>query len=121
MKINYLFLGALALLSACTTTFDADMPQSSTAVELKGISATISQGAAATRAVTKLSDEVGRTAFVTDDKIVFTNIQRTDNPLEKFTYKNILYQYTASDESGSWSRVGNDPEKLYWTDGSSFH
>ena len=121
MKINYLFLGALALLSACTTTDDADMPQSSTAVELKGISATISQGAAATRAVTKLSDEVGRTDFANGDKIVFTNIQRTDNPLEKFTYKNIHYQYTASDESGSWSRMGNDPEKLYWTDGSKFH
>ena len=128
MKINYLFLGALALLSACTAADDADVLQSSAPVEFKGISASISQGAAATRAVTKLSDEVGRTAFATDDKIVFTNIQRTENPLEEYTYKNIYYKYTASDASGSWSRVSNDatapkdaPEKLYWTDGSSFH
>ena len=121
MKINYLFLGAWALLSACTSVDDAEMPQSSTPVELKGISASISQGAAVTRAVAALSDTVGRTAFATGDNIVFTDIERTENPIKSFTYKNIHYQYTVEGNSGSWSRVDNDPEKLYWTDGSSFH
>ena len=121
MKINYLFLGAWALLSACTSVNDAEMPQSSTPVELKGISASISQGAAVTRAVAELSDVVGCTTFATGNEIVFTDIGRTENPIESFTYKNIHYQYTVDGNSGSWSRVGNDPEKLYWTDGSSFH
>jgi hypothetical protein len=128
MKINYLFLGAFAFLSACTTTYDYDTPQSSAAVEIKGISASISQGTASTRAVAEVKDAVGRTAFATDDKIVFTLIQRTNEPLNSFKYKNIHYKYTTNGKDGSWSRVSNgatdpkeDPEKIYWTDGASFH
>ena len=120
MKIKYLYICALALLSACTANDEALLPTS--AIELKGITASIDNGTGATtRAVSELKDTIGRTAFANGDKIVFTWIKRTDHPLDSFTYRNIHYKY----QDGNWKRDSNgtqkDPEKIYWTDGTSFH
>ena len=62
MKIKYLYIGALALLSACTANDEALLPAG--AVELKGITASIDNGSgASTRAVPEVKDAIGRTAF----------------------------------------------------------
>lgn len=120
MKIKYLYICALVFLSACTANDEALLPTS--AIELKGITASIDNGTGATtRAVSELKDTIGRTAFANGDKVVFTWIKRTDHPLDSFTYRNIHYKY----QDGNWKRDSNgtlkDPEKIYWTDGTSFH
>jgi len=117
MKFNKIILfSVLALLTACSNEDDSLM--SDPALEMKGIRATIDDEASTTRAVAKLSNVVGREAFVTNDKIVFTNIHRATNPLAAFTYGNIIYEY----DGNSWERTeGNEPEKIYWTDGVSNH
>ncbi|MCR5270695.1 MAG: fimbrillin family protein [Prevotella sp.] len=114
---QYFCLIATMALAACSNEDENIMPGNVT--EIVGIEATIdgeqpSRRAAATPAVT-----VGRTEFVTDDRIVFTNIKRTTSPLESFTYSNIRYYFT---DKKNWKRTeGNLPEKIYWTDGSSPH
>lgn len=117
MKLNKIFLFALmALFSACSSEDDFLVPDS--ALQIKGICASVSDELPMTRAIAKLSDVVGRNAFVATDRIVFTNIQRAENPLKAFTYSNIIYDY----DGNSWERAeGNIPEKIYWTDGASYH
>lgn len=117
MKFNKILLLALmTLFIACSNEEDTLM--SDAALEMKGIRAMIDDEMLATRAVAKLGDVVGRSAFTTDDKIVFTSIKRAQNPLEAFTYSNIIYAY----DGNSWERTeGNKPEKIYWTDGASYH
>ena len=117
MKLNKIFLFALmALFSACSSEDDFLVPDS--ALQIKGICASVSDELPMTRAVAKLSDVVGRNVFVATDRIVFTNIQRAENPLKAFTYSNIIYDY----DGNSWERAeGNIPEKIYWTDGASYH
>ena len=116
MKIKYLYIGALALLSACTANDEALLPAG--AVELKGITASIDNGSgASTRAVPEVKDAIGRTAFANGDKIVFTKIERTENAINPFIYSNIPYEY----DGKNWNRTTTDPEKIYWTDGTSFH
>ena len=117
MKLNKIFLFALmALFSACSSEDDFLVPDS--ALQIKGICASVSDELPMTRAIAKLSDAVGRNAFVATDRIVFTNIQRAENPLKAFTYSNIIYDY----DGNSWERAeGNIPEKIYWTDGASYH
>ena len=117
MKLNKIFLFALmALFLACSSEDDFLVPDS--ALQIKGICASVSDELPMTRAVAKLNDVVGRNAFVATDRIVFTNIQRAENPLKAFTYSNIIYDY----DGNSWERAeGNIPEKIYWTDGASYH
>lgn len=117
MKLNKIFLFALmALFSACSS--EDDFLVSDSALQIKGICASVSDELPMTRAIAKLSDVVGRNAFVATDRIVFTNIQRAENPLKAFTYSNIIYDY----DGNSWERAeGNIPEKIYWTDGASYH
>ena len=91
---------------------------SDTALEIKGLVASVDNGMSATRSVDKLSVDVGRTTFASTDRIVFTTIRRTHSPLTPFTYSDIQYAY----DGKSWERVeGNLPEKIYWTDGASAH
>ena len=117
MKAHKIFLFALiVLLSACSSEDDTLVLESP--LQVKGIRASVSDELSMTRAVAKLGDVVGRNAFVATDRIVFTNIQRAENPLKAFTYSNIIYDY----DGKSWERAeGNKPEKIYWTDGASYH
>ena len=92
MKAHKIFLFALiVLLSACSSEDDTLVLESP--LQVKGIRASISDELSMTRAVAKLGDVVGRNAFVATDRIVFTNIQRAENPLKAFTYSNIIYDY----------------------------
>lgn len=117
-----LLCGVLALLTACNNEEDTWQPLSG--AEITGITATIDGELATTRAAAVAEDAVtvGRSVFQSNEKIVFTTIKRTIDPLKDFTYSNIQYIF----ENGqSWERTPNgaqyDPEKIYWTDGSSAH
>ncbi len=114
-KIFFLLL-MMTLLVACS--HEDESLTSDTALEIKGLVASVDNGMSATRSVDKLSVDVGRTTFASTDRIVFTTIRRTHSPLTPFTYSDIQYAY----DGKSWERVeGNLPEKIYWTDGTSAH
>ena len=119
MKHNHIFhLLAVVLLSACQANDEAIIPDA--ALEIRGITAAIDgDNVAATRATDETTVTVGRAAFAANDKIVFTEIRRTNSPLKEFTYKNIRYLY----DGKSWARteVESGKEKIYWTDGESVH
>ena len=119
MKHNHIFhLLAVVLLSACQANDEAIVPDA--ALEIRGITAAIDgDNVAATRATDETTVTVGRAAFAATDKIVFTEIRRTNSPLKEFTYKNIRYLY----DGKSWARteVESGKEKIYWTDGASAH
>ena len=108
---------ALSLLVACNTNDEALVPDE--ALQINGITATLSSIQAATRAETTLG--VGRTAFADGDVIVFTTIKRTKYSLENFTYGNIQYSYNGSGWARSSNGTTNDPEKIYWSDVTSAH
>ena len=119
MKHNHIFhLLAVVLLSACQANDEAIVPDA--ALEIRGITAAIDgDNVAATRATDETTVTVGRAAFAANDKIVFTEIRRTNSPLKEFTYKNIRYLY----DGKIWARteVESGKEKIYWTDGESVH
>ena len=132
MKLKtILYIGIVLWLSACTAEETSNTRVSPDAIELSGIQAVVEGGTAVpSRAgtVTRLANYVGRNKFITDDKIIFTNISRTVNALNNFTYpgnggyEGITFQ--AGQES-AWSRVVSDeakePERVYWTDAESDH
>lgn len=110
----------LSLLVACDTDDEAFVPDS--ALQISGITATLSITQAATRATEESTTlGVGRTAFTDGDVIVFTTIKRTDNPLDSFTYSNIQYSYNGSGWKRSKNGTKKDPEKIYWSDVTSVH
>ena len=118
MRINkiYFFLSALLMFLACSSA-DEELQRNDENLEIRGVQATIASNTAVTRAAQNAVN-VGRTAFVSGDMMVFARIKRTVSPLEQFSYTNIRYVYG----SDSWSRVKNGtPEKIYWTDGHSLH
>lgn len=120
MKGSRIILYAtMAVLTACDYN-DESYLSVSTRPEIKGIEAIInSEYTAVTRAVSELKETVGRSVFLTGDQIVFTTIKRTQAPLAEFTYGDIRYDYSATK---SWERTeGNLPEKIYWSDGASYH
>ena len=118
MKVYQLFfLVAMMGLAACSNEDDNIMPAD--AMEMVGIQATIDGEQPSRRAASTPTTTVGRTEFVSDDRIVFTCIKRTQSPLDAFTYSDIRYYFT---DKKNWKRTeGNLPEKIYWTDGSSPH
>ena len=115
-----LFVEALIVLTACTSA-DEDMFRPDDALEIKGIHPTIGGNRAVTRAAADVSGptvNIGRTAFVDNDKIVFTSIKRTNSPINKFTYSGIHYKLNGT----SWKRDTDEgPEKIYWSDNKSEH
>ena len=128
--IIYQLAFSIALLSGCT---DNDDIKTSVAnadpQELLGIEAVIDGGTGSvTRAgtVTPLADYVGRSVFKGGDKVVFTEIRRTDSPIINFTYPGdgnydgIIFE---AGNEGGWSRDTQDggPERIYWTDALSKH
>ena len=114
------FFAAFMLLTACSSE-DENLTQDAP-LELKGITATIDDNEmAVTRSVAELKDAIGRNTFAEDDKLVFTTIKRTTGSLKAFTYSNIQYLYDGSSWERTTNGTENDPEKIYWTDGTSYH
>lgn len=85
---------------------------------LTGINALMGQSES--RAYVPLSDPnyIGRKDFTNGDKLVFTTIKRTDNPIAIYSYEGILWERTGN----SWVR-GSDgkAEKIYWSDALNGH
>ena len=124
MKISkVLFLATMAFLMACNS--EDEMVVTAPVLEIRGMTATIGEDEPVllTRATegSESKTKIGRSVFADGDKIVFTTIKRTSGALDAFTYSNIQYFY----DGISWERMANgttnDPEKIYWTDGSSPH
>lgn len=110
----------LSLLVACDADDEAFVPDS--ALQISGITATLSSTQAGTRATEESTTlGVGRTAFADGNVIVFTTIKRTDNPLDFFSYSNIQYSYNGSGWKRSKNGTQKDPEKIYWSDVTSAH
>lgn len=63
---------------------------------------------------------VGRERFVRDDAVFFTKIQRTAQPLEKFSYVDQTWKL-----GESWTHLsateGAEAQKIYWSDRHSEH
>lgn len=122
MKLSTIFLLALGMMATACTTTDENVFTPDEALEIRDVQAIIAgteiQSRAAVTRAAQNTVNVGRTAFVSGDTMVFARIKRTESPLEQFSYTNIRYAYG----SDGWSRVKNGaPEKIYWTDGRSMH
>lgn len=129
IKKYYILLVTAIALSACNDeSFTA--VESSGAVELKEVKATIEAGIN-TRSgsdVVYLEDRISRYQFVSGDQMTFTKIQRTENNINRFTYKDVAFN---SNASGAWERdksTGSSveypdvhPERIYWSDATSPH
>ena len=102
-----LSFAALSLLSACQKW---EGGEASVPLEMEGIQAVVDQGLTKS----EVDDNVGRSSFVNGDQMVFTTIERTENPLTTYSYNNITYGYDGS----SWTRTGGD-NPLYWTDATN--
>ena len=115
MKTKYILLSLLVLFTACNADEDIDTPDAS--LEIKSIAAVIDGSQPLTRSVNATSG-IGRSAFVENDVITFTKIQRTNQPLDEFSYSGIQYSY----DGQSWNRqTDGQKEKIYWSDGESSH
>lgn len=119
-RLSYIILVAL---TACSVKEQIPVNQP----EIRGIRAYIEGAEPETRAtVTKLADYVGRSKFLGGDKAVFTNICRTEYPIDEFTYRvadgfnGVTFIAT---DGGGWTRGEEDdaPERVYWTDAVSPH
>lgn len=125
-----LFAAAI-MLSGCKDYDETSGTASQTdAVELTGINASIESGVKSRAAsdVVYLEDRISRYQFVSGDKMTFTKIQRTDNAIDRFNYKDVAFN---SNASGAWERdkeTGSSleypdvhPERIYWSDATSPH
>ena len=111
-----------AILAGCTVEDGVDNGKvQSEAIEMQGFKAVIegSSFIAGTRGdVTALDNaNAGRTEFASGDHIVFTNIQRTANSIDTYTYSDIDFSYNGS----TWSKETVSPTNLYWSDATSGH
>lgn len=120
------FLALAAILSGCAVKEEVT-PSETGAQIIPGIQARI-LGEEPTRAgtVTPLADYVGRSTFKSGDRVVFTLIKRTSDPIANFTYTGTgSYDGIIFDagSEGGWVRNAQDggPERIYWTDASSAH
>lgn len=120
MRIKWtIYIGLLltVVLAGCTADdgIDSEIVQTE-ALEMTGFKAVIAGDATAgTRDPAALAIELGRTNFVVNDHVVFTQIKRTTNPIAAYTYSNIDFRFDGS----IWSKIteGN----LYWSDATNAH
>lgn len=114
-----IYIGMLVVaLTGCTADDDLDTDNVYVnAIEMKGFEAVVEgmTSQADTRTIAPLAVEVGRNAFVSDDRVVFTTIKRTDNPILTFTYSGITFNHDGS----KWNKAGDT--NLYWSDATSNH
>ena len=114
-----IYIGMLVVaLTGCTADDDLDTDNVYVnAIEMKGLEAVVEgmTSQADTRTIAPLAVEVGRNAFVSDDRVVFTTIKRTDNPILTFIYSGITFNHDGS----KWNKAGDT--NLYWSDATSNH
>lgn len=122
---TYHILAYILLLASCSVEDVLNIRHDGDALEIKGIQTRVDNGSGQSRAATRaaaLTDTVGRLDFYAGDAILFTNIQRTSNPLAAFSYphagEEINYGRT---NQTSWERISQIPERIYWTDADSPH
>ena len=129
---SFIFLYLLTCTS-CTDTIDTTTesnPQEIKAFEAGIVSATISR---ATTTSTNMGVVIGRGTYNSatntinfdndKDQIVITTFQRTNNPVKRYSYHNLILNYQGN---GSWERPmegetptdGNE-KTLFWTDATS--
>lgn len=90
-------------------------------IVLRGIRADIDNGGGGTRAVAPLVDSIGKYAFASTDRIVFTTIERTSRPIRPtFSYHGVEYACQISDKNVSWKRELPETD-IFWSDGSEPH
>ena len=105
-------------LTGCTADDDLDTDNVYVnAIEMKGFEAVVEgmTSQAGTRTIAPLAVEVGRNVFVSGDRVVFTTIKRTANPIETFTYSGITFNHDGS----KWNKAGDT--NLYWSDATNAH
>lgn len=129
-KIFLLLISALFV--GCADELENFDPEAEGAIELTGIRATIVSSTSSTRAENDpvyLSDHISRFRFENEDKMTFTTIKRSANPIARFNYVDIAF---TSNENGAWSRDKNSghlvdgsddthPARVYWSDATSPH
>ena len=115
------------LLAAMACTGEMEWPDGKPTDEplrLTGVLPTMA-GSSATKADAQAEqnpDEiyVGRERFEVGDKVFFTRIQRTAQPLGKFSYTDQMWKL-----EDSWThlptKTGGEPQKIYWSDGHNAH
>ena len=133
MKKTISYIICALSLVACGDDGDLVLPNTQDVVPLAGIDAEVYSGASTRAPALDKDNHVGRSVFVNDDQMVLTSIKRTTNPVKKFSYKDIVYDYLVEEgqTSGSWNRNENEgrteadpntvPLRIYWTDAASAH
>ena len=133
MKKTISYIICALSLVACGDDGDLVLPNTQDVVPLAGIDAEVYSGASTRAPALDKDNHVGRSVFVNDDQMVLTSIKRTQNPVTKFSYKGIVYDYLVEEgqTSGSWNRNENKgcteadpntvPLRIYWTDAASAH
>ena len=132
MKKTISYIICALSLVACGDDGDLVLPNTQDVVPLAGIDAEVYSGASTRAPALDKDNHVGRSVFVNADQMVLTSIKRTTNPVKKFSYKGIVYDYLVEEgqTSGSWNRDENEgcteedpsvPLRIYWTDAASAH
>ena len=133
MKKTISYIICALSLVACGDDGDLVLPNTQDVVPLAGIDAEVYSGASTRAPVLDKDNHVGRSVFVSADQMVLTSIKRTTNPVTKFSYKGIVYDYLVEEgqTSGSWNRNENEgcteadpntvPLRIYWSDAASAH
>lgn len=115
------------LLAAMACTGEIEWPDGKPTDEplrLTGVLPTMA-GSSATKADAQAEQKpdeiyVGRERFKVGDEVFFTRIQRTAQPLGKFSYTDQTWKL-----EDSWThlptKTGEEPQKIYWSDGHSAH
>ena len=115
------------LLAAVACTGEMEWPNGQPTdepLQLTGVAPTMA-GASATKADAQAEQKpdeiyVGRKQFVLNDAVFFTKIQRTAQPLKKFSYTDQTWKL-----EDSWTHLPANSEakaqKIYWSDGHSEH
>ena len=133
MKKTISYIICALSLVACGDDGDLVLPNTQDVVPLAGIDAEVYSGASTRAPALDKDNHVGRSVFVSADQMVLTSIKRTQNPVTKFSYKGIVYDYLVEEgqTSGSWNRNENEgcteadpntvPLRIYWSDAASAH
>ena len=133
MKKTISYIICALSLVACGDDGDLVLPNTQDVVPLAGIDAEVYSGASTRAPALDKDNHVGRSVFLSADQMVLTSIKRTQNPVTKFSYKGIVYDYLVEEgqTSGSWNRDENKgcteadpntvPLRIYWTDAASAH
>ena len=133
MKKTISYIICALSLVACGDDGDLVLPNTQDVVPLAGIDAEVYSGASTRAPALDKDNHVGRSVFLSADQMVLTSIKRTQNPVTKFSYKGIVYDYLVEkgQTSGSWNRDEKKgcteadpitvPLRIYWSDAASAH